>query len=726
MQPVNARPAAQVGFVGRRESASKFEAAAAGLGIDLITFSPDRSGQAEAKSADTDMLDDFVARSSLISVEFGCEHGIYCSLMDVADRKLRPDSSTIHVAHDPLAARYVFQDCGFEVAEFEEVDSGDDAGVQRFARQHGWPVRLRASRWGLEGPAVHVVRPYSVLGRAWAVSSAQRWLLETWEPLTPQLAVVIARRPSGHQVVLGVTATSGQDCRPRRELPVSASIRKRAISITRSIVDGLDVAGVVTVQFICSSDGRLLVDDFTYGPAARGAAGLLLDDTLIACHLRAILDLGPDVPMRPPAQQLRSVAAPQRSSTMQPMPTADSGGGQPTAPTVGALAPIGGSGHAPLREGMPVGIVGGGQLARMMVLAAARLGVEVCVLARSTDDAVCSFLPDVMFGDPDDPQVLDEFTRCCRVVTFDHENVDPALVDGLTRVGRIIRPGAATLRACDKATQRVQLAALGFPVPPFAVVSNVDEMTDFAGANGGWPVVAKARRGGYDGRGVRFVDGDEQAIVACALAGNGGLLIEPALAIERELAVLVARRPGGDHVVYPIVDVHTRNFVCESLVVPAQLEPAAASDVVSIAVELAHVLDAVGVLAVEFFLVDGQVLVNEIAPRPHNTGHFTIEGCVTSQFENHLRAVLDLPLGSTALVAPAVATANVFGGADGADPRTRTSRALAFDRAHVHLYAKQVRVGRKLGHITVLGDDPHLALATALHARDALSIDEPT
>ena len=365
----------------------------------------------------------------------------------------------------------------------------------------------------------------------------------------------------------------------------------------------------------------------------------------------------------------------------------------------------------------PLGIVGGGQLARMMVLAAARLGIGVSVLARSTDDAVCSVLPDVVFGEPDDPQTLEEFTRRCRVVTFDHEGVDPSLVDALTRLGRVIRPGAMTLRACDKADQRAQFASLGFPVPPFAVVSNAAEMAEFARTTGGWPIVAKARRGGYDGRGVRFVDGEEQALLACALGGGGGVLVEPALSIERELAVLVARRPGGQHVVYPVVDVHTRDFVCESVNVPAKLDP----DLAAAAVSIADVLDTVGVLAVEFFVVDGQLVVNEIAPRPHNTGHFTIEGCVTSQFENHLRAVLDLPLGSTALVASGVATANVFGGADSVDPRTRTAQALGFDRAHVHLYGKTVRSGRKLGHITVLDDDPQAALATALAARDALT-----
>jgi len=287
---MNVRPVAQVGFVGRIESARKFEFAA-GLGIDLITFSPDRSGQPEGSGSGTDMLDDFAARSSVITVEFGCEHDMFCTLMDIADRKLRPNSSTIHLAHDPLAARYVFQDCEFEVAQFEEVDAGDDAGVQRFARQHGWPVRLRPSRWGLGGPEVHVVRPYSVLDQVWAHSSAQRWLLETWESLAPQLTVVIARRPCGDQVVLGVKANPTQDCRSRRELPLSASIRERAISTASSIVEGLDATGIVTVQFVCSSDGRLLVDDFTYGPDACAAASADADDTLFAAHLRAILDM---------------------------------------------------------------------------------------------------------------------------------------------------------------------------------------------------------------------------------------------------------------------------------------------------------------------------------------------------------------------------------------------------------------------------------------------------
>ena len=720
VQPMNSHPKELVGFVGGRESARKFEQAAWGLGVELIVFTPDWPGETEdigeiATSFAADTLDDLVARSTMITLGYGCDHRTFCTLMDAAERKLRPNSSTIHLAHDPLAARHVFQDGGFAVAEFEEIDSGDTEAVQRFGRRYGWPVRLRAARWGPARPAVHVVRPYSVLDQAWANSSGQLWLLESYEPMAPRLTVVIARRPSGQEVVYPVIVDTGRDCRQDHQSPDTASLQQRAISTARSIVDVLDATGLVSVRFVYGQDGRLAVDDYAYGPDVYPAAGAATDDSLVAVHLCAILDRRLDSTSTAEPNRRSALDRPARVQSpapelqQQPVPLGDRSPGHSLSTS----------------ESVPLGIVGGGQLARMMVLAAARLGVEVHVLARPTDDAILSILPHVVLGDPGDPRALDEFTRRCQVVTFDHENVDPDVIDALTRLGRVIRPGAAALRACDKAIQRTQLASLGFPVPPFTVASTAAEITNFARSNGGWPVVAKTRRGGYDGHGVRFVDGEEQAIAACSIAAEGGLLIEPALSVERELAVLVARRPGGEHVVYPVVEAHTRNFVCDSLVAPAQIDPALASEAVSIAVEIADVLDAVGILAVEFFVVDGTLVVNELAPRPHNTGHFTIEGCVTSQFENHLRAVLDLPLGSAALVAPAVATANVLGGADGIDPRTRTARALAFDRAHVHLYAKHARSGRKLGHVTALDADPQIALATARHARDALN-EEPS
>ena len=304
---MSSRTVAQVGVVGPVESARKFEAVASGLGIDLITFRTDGSAGSEETGERAETLDEFVGRSAAVAVEFGCSYDIFCALMDVADRKLRPNSSTIHLAHDPLAARYAFHDCGFEVAEFEEVDAGADGDVQLFGRKHGWPVRLRPSRWGLERTADSVVRPYSGLDHVWAGNSARRWLLETWIPLAPHVTVVLARRPSGQQAIHAVTSTLQNELGPRREVLLAGSIRERAISTARSIVDGLDATGIVTVQLVHCPDGRLIVDDLTCGPAACGAVDSLTGNAFIAEHLRAILDMAPAL-TAPPSPPSRSAA----------------------------------------------------------------------------------------------------------------------------------------------------------------------------------------------------------------------------------------------------------------------------------------------------------------------------------------------------------------------------------------------------------------------------------
>jgi 5-(carboxyamino)imidazole ribonucleotide synthase len=733
VQPMNSNPTAPVGLVGGRASVRSFERAARDLGIELIIFTPDQSGQLEeiganAPRSTVDTLDDLVARAAVITVGYGCDHRTFCALMDVAERRLQPNASALHLSHDPLAARYVFQDSGFAVAEFEEVDSGDTDAVERFGRRHGWPVRLRGARWGSAEPAVHLVWPFSALDQAWADSGGQLWLLEAYEPLAPRIAVVIARRPSGQQVVYPVIADTERNCRPPHLLPLAAALEEHAISTAKSIADGLDATGIVTVRFLFGHDGRLLVDDFVCGPEMCPLTDVAAVDSLVAVHLRAILDWHLDRASDP--TEGHPFIAPvgtsiQQRAVIRTSSRSGSGGNMLSVPKNGTTAMVR-SFEQPARDAEVArwGIVGSGQQARMMLLAAARLGVEVSVLAHPTDEATRSMLPHVMIGDPADPGVLDEFTRRCEVVTFDDENVDPEVIDALTRLGRVVRPGAVVLRACDRAFQRTQLAALGFAVPPFTVASNPGEIITFARSHGGWPVVAKIRRGGHESRGARFVDGEHQAVGAYAVDSDVELVIEPALAIERELAVLVARRPGGDHVVYPIVESHRRNFVSDSLLAPADLEPDMAIEAASIAVEIAHAFEAVGILAVEFYVVDGRLIVNELASGTHNIGQFTIEGCVTSQFEHHLRAVLDLPLGSTALVAPAVATVNVLGRADGVDLRARTAHALASDRAHLHLYADQARQGRTLGHVTVLDADPQIALARALQARAAFS-EEP-
>jgi 5-(carboxyamino)imidazole ribonucleotide synthase len=367
-----------------------------------------------------------------------------------------------------------------------------------------------------------------------------------------------------------------------------------------------------------------------------------------------------------------------------------------------------------------VGIVGGGQLARMLAEAASTLAVDVCVLAGS-DEEVVAGLFEVRRADYRSLGPLVTLAEHCDVVTFDHEHVPTDLVEALERSGHTVRPSASALRFADKACQRVRLAAAGLPVPRFAVVREVKEVERFAAAVGVWPLVLKPARGGYDGRGVHWVAGPE---VAADLLGTGSPLewvAEEPVHLDAELAVLVVSSVDGRRLAYPVVQTVQRDGICVELVVPAP-QPATVLDAATeLALEVAQTVGAVGVLAVELFLSEGRLMVNEVAPRPHNTGHYTIEAAVTSQFENHLRAVLGWPLGGTALRRPAAAMVNVLGGPDGTDPRRLLPEALAVGGdLHVHLYGKTPRPGRKLGHVTALGDDPADALRRARRAAAAL------
>jgi len=365
-----------------------------------------------------------------------------------------------------------------------------------------------------------------------------------------------------------------------------------------------------------------------------------------------------------------------------------------------------------------LGIVGGGQLARMTVQAAIGLGVRVRVLAARPDDSAVQVWPDVIVGSPDSFDALSGFAAGCDLLTFDHELVDPEHLAALEAAGRSLRPSAATQRfAQDKGYQRERFAALGLPVPAHRLIAGADDLRAF-GDEHGWPVVAKARRGGYDGRGVWIVANPEegQTLVQRGSAAGVHLLAERRLAIERELAVLVARRPTGEAVVYPVVETVQVDGICREVLAPAPVPRPLAAEAGRLALRVADVTDAAGMLAVEMFAVDGELSVNEIAVRPHNSGHFSIEGAVTSQFENHLRAVLDLPLGDTSLTAPAAVMVNVLGGPHGTDPRANLTAALTVPGVHVHLYGKEAWPGRKVGHVTALGDDPEDARGRARRA----------
>lgn len=367
-------------------------------------------------------------------------------------------------------------------------------------------------------------------------------------------------------------------------------------------------------------------------------------------------------------------------------------------------------------------MVGGGQLARMTHQAAIALGQSLRVLAQTPDDGAALVAADVQYGDHTDLAALRTFAKGCDVVTFDHEHVPTEHVRALAAEGVKLYPAAdALVHAQDKQVMRERLAALGAPNPAWRPVTEPADLVTFGAAHG-WPVVLKAARGGYDGRGVWTVDDASQAaeLAERLLAGGTRLIVEERVALRRELAVQVARSPFGQVAAYPVVETVQVDGICVEVLAPAPgLPDERAIAAQQLAIDLATALDVVGLLAVELFETAGGLVVNELAMRPHNSGHWTIEGARTSQFEQHLRAVLDYPMGDTAPTAPVVVMANVLGGAPGGmsiDERLHHLFA-AEPGAKVHLYGKQVRPGRKIGHVTVLGDD--LADVRARAARAA-------
>src|ERR1022692_963250 len=395
-------------------------------------------------------------------------------------------------------------------------------------------------------------------------------------------------------------------------------------------------------------------------------------------------------------------------------------------------------------------MVGAGQLARMTFQASISLNVGFRVLAAGPEESAAQVCPAVQFGDYRDLDDLLIFAAGCDVVTFDHEHVPGPYLAALEQAGVVLRPSAEALRfAQDKLAMRERLTALGMPCPRYAPVAGLDDVTAFA-AGSGRPVVLKAISGGYDGRGVWVCDTPEQA--AEVLAHGIAVLVEEHVGFERELAALVARSPHNQGAAYPVVQTVQRDGVCREVLAPAPHLPAArAREAERLALEIAETLGVTGLLAVELFETSSGLLVNELAMRPHNSGHWTIDGARTSQFEQHLRAVLDLPLGAPDAIAPQVVMANVFGSdgsattgsattgsaatgsaatgpaatgpaATGRDVYSRYTHVVAADPGvNVHLYGKAARPGRKIGHITalpnaMLGDDIDALRERAGHA----------
>ncbi len=374
-----------------------------------------------------------------------------------------------------------------------------------------------------------------------------------------------------------------------------------------------------------------------------------------------------------------------------------------------------------------VGVIGGGQLARMMVPAAVNLGIELRVLAET--EGMAAELAATAVGDYRDPDVVLAFAETVDVITFDHEHVPQEILRTLVERGIPVHPGPdALLYAQDKLLMRKRLTELGLPVPDWAAVHNAEELAAFLAQQGGRAVV-KTARGGYDGKGVRVVthehDVDDWFTALAEDANGGALLAEELVDFRRELAQVVARRPSGEIVAWPVVETVQRDGVCAEVIAPAPHSAGKLAEVASdIATQVADGLGVTGVLAVELFeTTDERLLINELAMRPHNSGHWSIDGATTSQFEQHLRAVLDLPLGATEMRKQWSVMVNILGGPTEGTLLDRYPAALEMHPSvKVHNYGKDPRPGRKIGHVTVCGDDvddaAYEARATAAFFQD--------
>jgi 5-(carboxyamino)imidazole ribonucleotide synthase len=355
-----------------------------------------------------------------------------------------------------------------------------------------------------------------------------------------------------------------------------------------------------------------------------------------------------------------------------------------------------------------LGILGGGQLGKMMAAAATPLSVEVRLLSPK-DAGPMQAYAGAQAGDWADADVLRAFADGCDVITVESEWAPAAEVAEVLPDGAALWPSPDTLAIIkDKGIQKQRLADAGCPVPDFVRCPTLDDALDAAAAFG-YPVMLKQYRGAYDGYGNATAASPDAVRDAWPdLAADDGLMVERLVDFERELAVQVARRPSGQTVVYPVAYTVQRDHKCHAVEVPADIAASVRAEAKRVAQQAVEVVDGVGLTAVELFeMADGRILVNELAPRPHNTGHYSIEGCHTSQFENHVRGVLDWPLGSPDLRAPAAVMVNVLGTREGTPPQTTgLDEALSVPGASVHVYGKpDVRPGRKMGHVTVVGTD---------------------
>jgi 5-(carboxyamino)imidazole ribonucleotide synthase len=371
-----------------------------------------------------------------------------------------------------------------------------------------------------------------------------------------------------------------------------------------------------------------------------------------------------------------------------------------------------------------LGIVGGGQLAKMIAQSALQLGCEVVVLERNDHSPAAILTRETVIGDWDNPDSLLRLGSMVDVVTLENEFVDADSLAALEKFGHKLWPTSATIRLVqDKLLQKQALEKAGLPLPKFRAVDDKNAIAD-AAKEFGWPMVLKKRRNGYDGKGNFTLRSAADIDEAWRQLGGdtNSLYVEAFCPFTMELAVMITRSQTGEMASYPLVETIQHNHICHVVKAPAPVPSPVATRAVEVARKAVETVGGVGSVGVELFLTkDGQILINEMAPRVHNSGHYTIEGCVCSQFENHVRAVLGWPLGSTTMLAPAVVMVNMLGAGKGTGAPLGISKALAVPGAHVHVYGKSISAsGRKMGHVTALGKTAEEALGIARKAADLI------
>jgi 5-(carboxyamino)imidazole ribonucleotide synthase len=355
-----------------------------------------------------------------------------------------------------------------------------------------------------------------------------------------------------------------------------------------------------------------------------------------------------------------------------------------------------------------VGILGGGQLARMTAYAALRLGFQVAIYERAAHSPASFATPLSFVGEWDNFSALDRFAAVSDVITLENEFVDANILAHLETLGKPVYPSSKTIALIqDKFIQKDNLAAHGLPVAHFSRIDSIHDAENF-GAEHGYPFLLKARKGGYDGYGNRTVKSKKDISRAMKELGfpTKKLMAESFVNFKAELAVMVARNANGETEVYPVVETIQEHHICKIVKAPARVSPETYKASSNLAKAAIRAIDGVGIFGVELFLLkNGTVLINELAPRPHNSGHYTIEACTTSQFENHLRAVCGFPLGSSAMIKPAAVMVNYLGKRNASVSYSHFPAALKNSSAHLHIYGKtDSRIGRKMGHITAIGE----------------------